>query len=424
MWMLFALLTVVQAAPDDDLRRTPVVQAIERASPAVLSLEVEQTVESPFLFFSSQVEATSQGSAVLIDDAGIALTNAHVVSGATDIVAHGVDGRSWPATVLGLDETLDLAVIRLETDERLATVEIGTSNGLLLGEPVIALGNPFGLGLTVSTGILSSVEREVRVKRGVSQTYLQTDAAINPGNSGGALVDIHGRLIGINTFIYAEGQGLGFAIPVDRAVKIARDLQNYGSVRAPWLGVDLVDLDPRTVARRAPDTSGAVAVMRVHPGGPAERGGLLPGDWVTHVDGRSVASRADLNAYLAQLDPKAKVELTLRRDEQPVKLSIRCREIDEAIAGTVLTGTLGIDVDVRTLRPGVTALEVVRASTAGTWTQAGFQVGDLLLAVNGEAVRTVDDLRRALVRAKAAHRASAYFTIARGRHQGTRPVDI
>lgn len=202
-------------------RRTPVVEAVERATPAVVTIETQVSQSSPFAALYGAPRSSSAGSGVVIDSDGVVLTNAHVVEGALSIEVHTNDGRSWPAVVLAMESELDLAVLRLEGARDLPQIAMADSDALLLGEPAIAIGNPYGLGLTVSTGIVSSVQRDVEIRSGLYQSYIQTDAAINPGNSGGALVNIHGELIGINTAIRADAEGIGFAIPVNRARKIA-----------------------------------------------------------------------------------------------------------------------------------------------------------------------------------------------------------
>jgi S1-C subfamily serine protease len=398
-------------------RRTPVVLAVEAATPAVLSLEIEQPAQSSFYYRWEAPKATGQGSGVVIAPEGVVLTNAHVVAGAVKIVAHTSEGRSYQARVIGMDEDLDLAVLRLEGVEYIPSITVDTDSPIL-GETVIAIGNPYGLGLTVSTGVVSSVSREVEIKAGIKQPYIQTDAAINPGNSGGALVNVEGNLIGINTAIYAQGEGIGFAIPAERAMKIARDLLTYGSVRAPWLGADLQDLDRRALVG-TPLKEGAVRVSGVFPGGPAATAGLEKKDLLYRADDRPIRSRADLNAYLATLEPGAAISLSLYRDTQPITLSLPSIAIPPDLGTRVMHKTLGISV-----QPRDGGLTVTAASPTGTWAHSRLRVGDRIVAVNGERVQTEEELTDALTRAKAAHRPSAMFTVTRGRSQGTLVVSI
>lgn len=400
-------------------RRTPVVLAVERAAPAVVSIETEVSMQSPFaLLGAAPYETTSQGSGVIIDSKGVVLTNAHVVSGATSIRVHSADKRSWTARVVGLDPDLDLAVLSLEGASELPTIPMGSSAGLMLGETVIAIGNPYGLGQTVSTGVVSSTQREVEITQGTWQTYVQTDAPINPGNSGGALVDIDGNLIGINTAIFGGAEGIGFAIPVDRARKVASDMVAYGEVRAPWLGVDL-----RTVSQRklvgTPLSQGAVQVSKVYSGSPADKAGIKGGDLIYLVDARPARSVLDLNAALAEKKPGDKLEVAFYRGTQSMKATLAGGEVPPDIGKAALKDTLGVDVAEKN---GVLVVTAMRAT--GSWTRAGLQVNDTILAVNGKSVRTQAELETALTRAKAQHRATALITVGRGRYRGDVTLDI
>ncbi|HJN76646.1 MAG TPA: trypsin-like peptidase domain-containing protein [Myxococcota bacterium] len=395
-------------------RMTPTVKAVQQAAPSVVAIETEMTVANPFpLWGPSQFETTSQGSGVVIDEAGIVLTNAHVVHGANEITVHTSDGRSHVARLIGMESNLDLAVLSLRVDDPLPTIELGTSSDLMLGEPVIAIGNPYGLGQTVSTGVVSSVSREVEIQTGIVQDYVQTDAAINPGNSGGALVNIEGELIGINTAIHAQAEGIGFAIPVDRAYKVAQDLMLYGKVNVPWLGTDLGDLSRRRL-EGTPLEEGAVVVDAVHDDSPAATAGIEHGDLLYKADGRPIHSRADLNAYLSQKDPGEKVSLSLYRGTRPLKVSIVTTAFPEDLVDTVIGTTMGIE-----LEPGGFGLLVSEVDPDGSWADAGLKTGDIILAVNGQAIKKPEDLRAALVDAKSGHRSSATFTIARGNHRGS-----
>jgi len=420
MITLAALLPLALAAPDPSApaasqRMTPVVSAVRRATPSVLAIECESQVQSPFAIMGSTT-ASSQGSGVIIDASGVVLTNAHVVSGADSITAHDADGTIWPATILGLDADLDLAVLRLDDADGLPAIQRGDGADVWLGETVLAIGNPLGLGLTVSTGVVSSVRREIEIQSGLFQAYIQTDAAINPGNSGGALVNLDGELIGINTAIHAGAEGIGFAIPVDRAWKVARDLIAHGSVRAPWLGMDLADISTYRLRGTALE-EGAVLVKWVYPGGPAEASGLAQGDLVYWVDQRPVHSRADLNAYLAPQSPGAEVALSAFHGTTPLELRLTTSEVPGDIGASALKSVLGIEVE-----PVGGGVVVSRAASDGAWARARLRRGDAILAVDGRAVTSPEELHRFIQEAKARHRPTAVFTIRRGRYRGS--VDL
>ncbi len=396
-------------------RRTPVVEAVEKATPAVVAIEVETGSGNPF--FASV--GPSQGSGVVIDSGGIVLTNAHVVEGALRIKVTSENGDAYTAQVLAMEPNLDLAVLQLRDAEDLPTIELANSDALLLGETAIAIGNPLGLGLTVSTGIVSSTDRQVELRDGVKQSFIQTDAAINPGNSGGALVDIEGRLIGVNTAIRADAEGIGFAIPVNRARKVAEDLVHYGTVKAPWLGCDVVDINVRRLQRTAL-ADGAVQVARVWHDGPARAAGLRIGDLLFEVQGDRVRSRADLNARLAELTPGATVRVRWIREGDVHSGELATTEVPSGTAAFGVGQVLGVEL--RSL--GAKGLAVVHAEASGTWMRARLRAGDLIVGVDGRAVVSEDDLHTAIRRARAQHRAEVLFTVRRGAYQGHVAVEI
>jgi len=392
-----------------DHRRTPVVEAVEKAAPSVVAIDCKRTVQSPFAMLGSY-DASSQGSGVIIHESGLVLTNAHVVDGASGVTAHTLSGESYTAMVVAVEPDLDLAVLKLQDAEGLRAIELATEQPLILGEPTIAIGNPYGLGLTVSTGVISSPLREIETRDGVSQSFVQTDAAINPGNSGGALVDINGALIGINTAIYPAGEGIGFAIPVDRAWKVAGDLLTYGSLRAPWLAVDLDDIDPHLLRGTSLEgEAGAVVVTRVHDSAV----GLKTGDVLFKVEGRPVRSRADLNTYLGGRSPGDSLSVSLYREKSLLDASVRTTEIPEDIGATTLKSVVGMDVAI-----GRKGLTISKLSSRGSASEEGLQVGDVLLSVDGVTVRDSEGLAEVLARAKANHRATVYVLVRRGPIRG------
>ena len=412
LWLWVCLVVAWQpAVAQEDPRRTPVVLAVERALPAVVTVKVEVQTASPFMRFGAEARA-SEGSGVIIDAQGLVLTNAHVVDGARAIEVHLQDGRSFQGDVVAQDPSIDLAVLRLRGASDLPIIPLGNSDDLLLGEPAIAIGNPFGLGHTVSTGVIGSGGRDVSMGDGPKQTYIQTDAAINPGNSGGALVNIYGQLIGINTFIHSAGQGIGFAIPANRARKVADDLLRFGQVQIPWLGVSLVDVSPRRSQGRILD--GAVAIGRVDDPGVARRGLLRVGDVVLEVDGHRVFTRADLNARLAERSPGDDIQLVLLREQSRVKVAVQGKSVPPGLGDGVIGGTLRVR-----LEPVRGGLQVTEAGEGGTWLAAGLKPGDIIVGIDGERVRGVEDLAVRLGQARSLHRASAWFVVARGPYQGT-----
>ncbi len=301
------------AASISDTRRTAIVTAAERASPAVVSVSVMTTRvvrADPFggmfhddffdRFFPQneyKQRIPSMGSGVIVDPSGIVLTNSHVIRDADEIRINLPDGRHFDGKVLGDSPIYDLAVLKIEGGLRLPVAPLGDSDSLIVGEWAIAIGNPFGFLLedskpTVTAGVISATRRDIKseaTESGVYKNMIQTDAAINPGNSGGALVNGDGEVIGINTFIFTSGGGsigLGFAIPINMAKRLLGEIRRYGRVREAWPGMQVQPVT-EYIARRLgwTDVSGLV-VTRIDPNGPAARAGLKVGDRIRKVNGR------------------------------------------------------------------------------------------------------------------------------------------
>jgi S1-C subfamily serine protease len=233
---------------------------------------------------------TSLGSGVIVSPDGWVLTNNHVVERGARFRVGLLDGRELLAKVVGTDPSSDLAVLKLDAKEKLPFAAMGRSDDLIVGETVIAIGNPFGLSHTVTTGVVSAVHRNFRAGDRTLFDFVQTDASINPGNSGGALLDIEGRLVGVNTAILGErSAGIGFAVPIDRARRIAEDLIAHGEVREGYLGITVEDLPAKEGA--AAGVKGGVVVTGVDPGSPGERAGVRKGDAVEAVQGSRPRAR-------------------------------------------------------------------------------------------------------------------------------------
>lgn len=404
MWVILAITAAPSAAEpapaQTSPRRTPIVLAVEKATPSVVTVEVEIERQSPFLFGWDTELQPGAGSGVIIDPKGVVLTNAHVVDGAVNIRLTTSTGSKYPASIVAIERDTDLAVLQIEGSVSLPAITLGTSRDLLLGEPTIAIGNPLGLGLTVSTGVVSSVERDVEISRGIRQTFIQTDAAINPGNSGGALVNIEGKLIGINTAV-ANAEGIGFAIPIDRASKIAADLVAFGSVRAPWLGIELDDDNRYRL----------VLVSEVLADGPAAKA-LRPGDIIASIDGHMVASRSDLNARLASRKPGDTIVVGYQRDGRAGQVSISSKAIPDD-AGARVFAKFGAACE--STSAGLTVTAVAPGSDAA---RIGLAPGDVLYGVGGVRVKTVPEIESALRTLVGQHRAETTLAVRRGRYQG------
>jgi len=284
----------VHTTAADSLRETPVVKAVRKASPAVVNISSAYEARSrpnPFSGFGNpffdeffkdffdprfqrRQQQTSLGSGVIIDGSrGLILTNAHVVQRASTIKVVLQDEREFEARLIGADPDSDLAVLKIDSKEALPAIPMGDSDDLMIGETVIAIGNPFGFSHTVTTGVISALNRSVRSEDRVLQDFIQIDASINPGNSGGPLLNITGELIGINTAIYAKAQGIGFAIPIRKARRIVADLVQFGEVKQAWIGVLAQDIDERMAQYlNTPGRRGAL-VKAVEPDSPARSAG-------------------------------------------------------------------------------------------------------------------------------------------------------
>ena len=297
--------------------------AVQKVLPSVVNIYTAKAVRRqvvdprfPYYYREQDETATSLGSGVVISDAGYVLTNNHVVEGADEIAVALGDGRIAKAKVVGTDAETDLAVLRISAD-RLRPISFGASEALQVGDVVLAVGNPFGVGQTVTQGIVSATGRQ-RLGINTFENFIQTDAAINPGNSGGALVDARGALVGINTAIFSESggsQGIGFAIPVSLARQVMEQIITKGRVDRGWLGVAAQDTEPDAAVRGA-------RIIDVQRGGPADRAGLRPRDVIVAINDKPVADTADLINTTAALAPGARGEFKIRRDGREIALQI------------------------------------------------------------------------------------------------------
>ncbi|MDI3317567.1 MAG: trypsin-like peptidase domain-containing protein [Bacillota bacterium] len=313
--------------PELDELSQAISGAAERVGPAVVQ------IRNRFLRAGGR-SGEGLGSGILWREPGLVLTNAHVVENARSLEVKLHDGQGFAGQVLGADPLYDLAVVRLQGAlEPLPLADFASAAHLRPGRLVVAVGNPFGLSWTVTSGVISAAGRSLPVARGVFlDGLLQTDAAINPGNSGGALATLDGRVVGVNTAILAAGQGLGFAIPSDIALPLAEQLIRRGRAFHPWLGVEAEEaVLPPAVARALglPAHRGA-QVLTVLPGSPADEAGLMPGDLIYKADGRAVSSAAEIRALLYGRAAGERVELELLRDGTVLRREVRLAELPMA----------------------------------------------------------------------------------------------
>ncbi len=437
--LALAIMALATTASGDDpfLRRTTTVRVVERVGPAVVSITTETVVSRPNPFHPfagdplfdqffrdffeprAQSRAQSLGSGVLIDPDRHVLTNEHVVRRASRILVSLSDGREFEASLIGADPNNDLAVLRVETDQPLPWVEPGSSADLMVGEPVIAIGNPFGLSSTVTTGVISALDRSIRAGERSFHGFVQTDASINPGNSGGPLLNADGQLVGINTAIYQNAQGIGFAIPIDVARRIVSDLLDDGEMTPVWLGLGLQELGPDLVRTLAlPEGQRGALVNRVRSGSPAGSAGVRRGDVVTHLDGRPVPSAQGFFELLASATAGQELELTLWRDGRSRTQRLRLEAIpDDAVDGLALE-LLGVEL--RRREAGGYLVESVRSGSGAA--RIGVQPGDVLLDINGRPLESADALRRSVLELQGRDRALIVVQRGAGRYHVTIPL--
>ncbi len=427
-------------AGDPFLRRTATVSVVEEVGPSVVNITTERiaTTASPFRrrpnadpvfddFFGNFFEPRSStvqslGSGVIFDKQGHVLTNEHVIARADRVRVTIADGREYEAEVIGADPNNDLAVLKILTDEILPFTPPGTSDDLMVGEPVIAIGNPFGFSNSVTTGVISATDRSVNAKSSnfTFHGLLQTDALINPGNSGGPLLNAEGQLIGINAAIFAGAQGIGFAIPIDVANRVIHELLLYGEVHPVWLGLEFQDIDPalRDVLD-LPNGLAGVLVSRLHPNSPASRSGIERGDIVANLDGRAVKNAQQLFEMLEGMTAKQTLALELYREGNYREVSATAEELPQTMVHNIARRKLGLEL---ARSKSHRAFEIVDVDPGSAAETLGLRAGDYLLGINGVALATNEDLRRAVARLRGRARALVVVQRGPGRYHLTLPL--
>jgi len=389
-------------------RRTPVVEAIEKAGPAVVNIRTEQIVKrrsSPLFGFGDSLfedffrdfapprayRTQSLGSGVLIDPRGFVLTNAHVIEQASKVfVAVPGQPRELEAKIVGSDPRLDLAVVRIQADRDFPFLQPGHSDDLLLGETVIAIGNPLGLGHSVTTGVLSAASRRIPLPDGGVAHFIQSDALINPGNSGGPLLNINGELIGINTAIARQAQGIGFSIPIDMARRVAADLIGHGRRRPVWLGVMPGAVNEALVRSRG---VGGVLVTGVESKSPAKKAGLQVADVILSVDGEVVESPAELQMLLSSYTPESRIKLDVLRGRRKLSVEVTLASPPQGYGLDYLDRTFGF-----TVSDGAQGVEVAEVTPGGPAEGIGLEPGDRVAEIAGQKLEKTRDLEQYLQR--------------------------
>ena len=424
---------------ENDNRRTPIVKAVERVGASVVNInteEVASAVRNPFrdsrnpffdhffkeFFPSRDNNRRSLGSGVIIHPEGYILTNEHVVSKATIIKVTLIDKREFDARLVGADIKSDLAVIKIETNENLPHISLGRSDDLMIGETVIAIGNPFGLQHTVTTGIISALHRSIkggenRVYRG----FIQLDASINPGNSGGPLLNIEGSLIGINTAIFKQAEGIGFAIPINKAKRIINDLIRYGKVRRGWLGVSVQSITKEMLSFFNIERVRGVVVTRIMERSPGARAGLKRGDVILSLENIEVNDKTDYSERVSTYPLGNTINMGILRGGKVESVSLKVSLLPASRVADYVKIWLGFTVNkiqqslVRRYHLVTSQGVVVTSVTPNSVSdKIGVQSGDIIRQVNQVKIENEKDFRAAMV--EVAGRDSVLILVQRGQN--------
>jgi len=422
-------------------RENPIVKAVRKVSPAVVNINSEYEVRkrvNPFSgfkmdpFFDSffkdffdpgfeqNYKRTSLGSGVIIDGKrGLILTNAHVLAKSTTITIILNDERKFDALIIGADPDSDLAVLRITSKDPLPAVEMGDSDDLMIGETIIAIGNPFGFSNTVTTGVISAVNRSIKADDTVYHDFIQLDASINPGNSGGALLNVNGELIGINTAIYAKAQGIGFAIPINKAKRIVSDLVQYGEVVQIWLGITVQNLDEKLAQYMKIPGNKGVIVKKITRGSPSHKAGIRDGDIILSVGSRPALSVEHYHTAMKNYAKGDVIKIKLWRNNKLISVSTKAAVFPERLAMELAFKLLGVKVENLSLtkrfqyktsaKTGVVISSVNRQSYLS---RIGVKPGDIIQRIDEMTVSSVKDFEKSVVKYR--HKKSVVILLQRG----------
>ena len=423
-----------------ETRENDVVKAVRKASPAVVNISSQYEIRknsNPFSgygmdpmldkffrdFFAPELERrekrTSLGSGVIIDGTrGLVLTNTHVVEKATTIRVALNDQREFEATIIGMDPDSDLAVLKIQSDQVLPAIQMGHSDDLMIGESVVAIGNPFGFSHTVTTGVVSSVNRSIKTADRVFHKFIQTDASINPGNSGGPLLNINGELIGINTAIYAQAQGIGFAIPINRAKRIISDLINFGEVVQAWIGMTVQAIDSNLSNYLGVPGDVGLMVTAVETESPAATAGIDEGDIILSIDGLRINDIVAYQAKMNEISAEQTLSVEISRKGKITRISIETAIFPLDRALELASQRLGIkvtDLDEQSqLTYGIktnTGVLIIEMSRGSHLDQLGVRPGDIIRQIDEAQVETLADFKAAIIKYR--HKPSVVLLIQR-----------
>ena len=410
-------------------RETAVVKAVRDVSPAVVNISSAYEVRkrtSPFSgfglnpffdeffrdFFDPRFERrqqnTSLGSGVIIDgQKGLILTNAHVIQKAGTIKVVLQDEREFEARIVGADPDSDLAVLKIDSKDRLPAINMGSSEDLMIGETVIAIGNPFGFSHTVTTGVISAINRSIRAQDRVYHDFIQIDASINPGNSGGPLLNINGDLIGINTAIYAKAQGIGFAIPIGKARKIISDLIQYGEVIQAWIGITVQNMDDSLARYLDVPGNKGVVIKTVEPKSPAKLAGMQESDIILFLGNKKINSLEDYKSVTKSTAAGDTLPAKLWRNGKKKSVVINTKVYPLELAEDLIFRLLGIKVEDLTKKKrkayrifaseGVVISKIKKDSYLA---QIGAQPGDVIRRIDDYTIQSSEDFKKAVIKSR------------------------
>jgi serine protease Do len=409
-------------------------EVAEKVIPVVVSIRSSKVVEVPQFnpfdyFFSNPGDRNSRrqdprsmpprqqrvegvGSGVIVSADGYIMTNNHVVEGMDDLIVTLSDKREFSATIVGTDPPSDIALIKLDNAEGLPVAYIGNSDKLRIGEMVVAIGSPYGLPETVTSGIVSAQGRGTRGAINEYENYIQTDAAINPGNSGGALVDLNGAVVGINTAIFSRSggnQGVGFAIPVNMARQIMEILVDEGKVSRGWLGVSIQNIEGKVAQGLGMKPNSGVLVGDVIENTPAAAAGIKAGDVIVEVDGETMTTTAGLMGKVAMIRPGTKAKFRLLRKGQEMSFDVvleeRPEQVGQARGGSSATKDQ-TGLSVTNLTPGnrseykveedIEGVLIIEVDAAGPASQSNLRAGDVILEVDRKPVKSINEFNRTI----------------------------
>lgn len=443
MVMCLYLFTMPNRLCAEHNRESAVVLAVKKVSPVVVNISTEFEVRrrtnpfSGFGFdsyfdsffrdffdpgFEHRYKRTSLGSGVIIDGKrGFILTNEHVIQKTGTINVVLKDGREFSAQIVGADPDSDLAVLRISSKSPLPDIEMGDSDDIMIGETVFAIGNPFGFSNTVTTGVISAKNRSFRVDDTVYHDFIQTDASINPGNSGGPLLNINGELIGINTAIYAKAQGIGFAIPINKAKRIVSDLIKYGEVVHSWIGITVQGIDEElSKYLNLPDKTG-VLVKKVEKNSPAYKSGINDGDIILSLGTKVIHSEKDYQAVMREVSEGKTVTINILRNGKKIRFAVKATVFPKELAMDLAYQLLGVTVENLSTknryryktdaREGVVISDLHPQSYLA---RIGAGPGDIIRQMNDITITNILDFEKAVIKYR--KKSSVVILLQRGNH--------